>query len=157
MFVYSPIGAERRVARLIKESATLIEQAESLLYDCDNDVFSASMSDVVHSAGSAPLKTSGCFEDNDSAGDDAFSGLIAQKAAELMKLMSIESDVTAAQPPLSSSDNATTNPPSADTASCASDRRSVAGHPETPSEDAVSSSAFCAVFSRQICAEVPCG
>ena len=104
------------------------------------------MSDVVHSAESAPPTTSGCFEDNDSAGDDAFSGLIAQKAAELMKLMSIESDVTAAQPPLRSSDNATTNPPSADTASCASDRQRETGHPETPSEDAVSSSAFVFFF-----------
>ena len=148
MFVYSPIGAERRVARLIKESATLIEQAESLLYDCNNDVFSASMSDVVHRAGSAPLKTSGCFEDNDSAGNDALAGLIAQKAAELMKMTNLGSDVTAAQAPLNSSDNASTNgmtnPPSADTASCASDRQT--GDRETPLEDAVSLYAFLCVF-----------
>ena len=114
------------------------------------------MSDVVHSAESASPTTSGCFESNDSAGDDAFSGLIAQKAAELMKLVSIESDVTAAQPLHNSSDNATTNDmtnlPSADTASCASDRRSVAGDPETPSEDAVSLCAFLCVFVERCCA-----
>ena len=151
MFVYSPIGAERRVARLIKESATLIEQAESLLYDCDNDVFSASMSHVVHSAGSAPLKTSGCFQDNDSAGNDALAGLIAQKEAELMKITNFKRDVTAAQPPFSSSDNATTNDmpnlPSADTASCASDRQTC--DRETPLEDAVSLCAFLCVFKER--------
>ena len=106
------------------------------------------MSHVVHSAGSAPLKTSDCFENNDSAGNDALAGLIAQKAAELMKITNLGSDVTAAQAPLNSSDNATTNgmtnPPSADTASCASDRQTC--DLETPLEDAVSLYAFLCVF-----------
>ena len=106
------------------------------------------MSHVVHSAGSAPLKTSACFEDNDSAGNDALAGLIAQKAAELMKMTNLGSDVTAAQAPLNSSDNASTNgmtnPPRADTASCASDRQT--GDRETLLEDAVSLYAFLCVF-----------
>ena len=149
MFVCSPIGAERRVARLIKESATLIEQAESLLNYWDHIVFSASIADDDH----------------------VLDGPLAKTKLELIQLLNCDGDVTAVasscdypatQPLLNTSDKATTDvpikcsspmrdPASADedsdeASSATSDTASSAGSDDTPSDDAVSLYAFLCVL-----------
>ena len=91
LFVYSPIGEERRAAGLLQESDDLIQPWESKLYYYHNNVFfSAARIDVIHSAESSPFSTS--FD------DDILTRAMAEKEAELMRLMI--SDGNDAQPPL---------------------------------------------------------
>ena len=176
LFVYRPIGAERRVARLIRETATLIQEAESLLRDCSNDLFfSAATIDVVRmcSAKSSPLNASTGFKDEDDS-LDVLAGPIAVLEAELLRLMHSHNDVTAVasgsavQPPLKNADNETTmtDPPSAEgsdegsveasstcsaTTSSAGDSQSADGSDDTRSDDEVSLCAFLCVLWKDLC------
>ena len=80
LFVYSPIGEERRAAGLLQESDDLIQPWESKLYYYHNNVFfSAARIDVVHSAESSPFYTS--------SDDDVLTRPMAVKETELMRLM----------------------------------------------------------------------
>ena len=85
LFVYSPIGEERRAAGLLQESDDLIQPWESKLYYYHNNVFfSAARIDVIHSAESSPFYTS--------SDDDVLTRPMAVKEAELTRMMTSHSN-----------------------------------------------------------------